>query len=363
METAIIYALGDVSSGVIRNVKDLKESVLKEFKRLRKGLSNEQIKEKGYDVYEKRGITFDSIFKKITELEHVTITNDRISLTSKGKEFLMNVYTNNYSEAYLAYRKALHDSTEKRDEPIFNEMHIASCFWHGYSVESLEETYYNNDLQEVVTNYHKWSLELLNKKVSDEDYILHINPTLYVDEEDFYDDVDVHLTVTGIDGMPENFCLNRPHPNQRYVVSGIKPERKWYLVGLYPLIGPKEKFKEKVTINLIWNIGNEREKKVIIHKLNLSFKFETGRFFSTEQSIRRSNEMLNLKIRTNVEKAELLDKNRNKKINIENNGKFIEIEEDITLTSFPMHLHSTEVDKIIWDDYRKKWAEWREANR
>lgn len=362
METAIIYALGDVSSGVIRNEKDLKESVLREFKRLRKGLSNEQIKDKGYDVYEKRGISFDLIFNNITELEYVTITKDRILLTPKGKEFLMNVYTNNYSEAYLTYRKALHDSTAKRDEPVFNEMHIASCFWHGYSVESLEETYYNNSLQEIVTNYHKWSLDLLNKNVSDEDYILHINPTLYVDKEDFYDDVDVHLMVTGIDGMPDNFCLNRPHPNQRYVVSGIKQERKWHLVGLYPLIGSKDKFREKVTINLVWNIGNEREMKVIIHKLNLSFRFETGRFFSTEQSIRRSNEMVNFKIRTNVEKAELLDKNRNKKITIEDNGRLIQIEEDITLTSFPMHLHSTEVDKKIWEDYRKKSAKLREAN-
>lgn len=352
METAIFYLLRELSyrrdfGNVLQ--KDIRERVLKDFKRDRKGLSVEVIKSKGYNVYEKSGIAIDSVFNKALELNYVVYPKDNlIQITQKGFDYLMSIYTDNHSESYVSYKKTFEDSLSKNDEPMFEELIIASNFWRKNPVEVVVKNYAENSLRDIVKAYHMWSLELQNEKVSDEDYILHVIPKLYLEPHEI--DEDVSLTVHGINA-PDNSYLSRPFPNQHYVVAGLKEGRKWMLAGLYPIIGKKEDFEEGKTIRYEWKIG---EDKTIVHTLNISFEFDTGRFFSTDQTLQRTNVVPSFQIVTNCKEAPLLDRNRTKEIEVKENGNVILIDESVTLTSFPMHLHSTHEDDKFYESYKEK---------
>lgn len=131
-ESTIIRVLESISYMENQGFKQIKKYILERFKRERKEVMGDvqKIKELGLNVYNKKGISYDAIINFLLDSDYVVIdrVNSRFSLSEKGKQYMLDMYTNNFSEEYLKYKNTIDRMTTSRNEPRLPEDLIARHF-------------------------------------------------------------------------------------------------------------------------------------------------------------------------------------------------------------------------------------------
>ncbi|MGG3662983.1 hypothetical protein [Bacillus gobiensis] len=333
---------------------NIKRKILLHYKEKRKGLTKEEIIEKGLDIYEKKGTTFDSLLSGLIQQEYVNIESvskkqeRKVCLTAKGLEYLISLYTNNHCGEFLSYEQSVNDLTENRNETNFNPLHIAGMYYSKRSLTEIEKLYFTEkSLQDEVQDYHEYLLSLHGLNPDKDDFLFHALPKLFLPQEDMLEDVE--FSAEGIE-FPNPIILDRPYPNKRYVVAGIIKGREKVTTGFYLNLGNKEGFPKEKEIRYHWKLGNGKE---IIHDIHIAFQIDRGSLFSTEQSLNRSNDIPCIRLATFVEDAPIIWENRTIEY-INKERKFLYMREKVTLTSFPARLHSCFGADASYDKWREK---------
>lgn len=354
-KNAIIRVLEYVNQfNLFISLERVKDYILHSAKSNRKGLTKDEIIEKGLNIYLKTGISIDSLLEIIINEEYVEVKQDaetEICLTLKGLKTLMELYTNNYCEEFLNFQKEVNAVTEKRNETNFDPVHIAAMYYHKDRFTDIEKLYFKEQtLQEETQAYHNYLLSIYGLQPSENEILFHMIPKIFLPIEDMSEDIE--LTIEGLD-LLEPMILSRPYPNQRYVVAGIKRGREKITTGFYPIIATKEDFPKEKDIRYHWKLGNGKE---FIHDIHIAFQIDRGNLFSTEQSLSRSNCLPYFRVCTFYEDVPLIGENRRIEYH-EKNENFIHMKETITLTSFPTHLHSC----FYADSSFEKWRDKRKV--
>lgn len=335
------------------------EAVLRDTKRGREGLSKEEIVEKGLNIYEKRAFGIFDLIKEAIDLGYATSsvhhkTGKMLQITNAGYDFLMSVYTNNYSPEYMEFSRELNRIFKEHGEPPLEEKHEAAMFWEGKTPEEASNWYFKpSGYHDEIEAYHRFLLNTMNKSVGENDFVFHFMPKLFLPREWMTEDIS--LKIEGIE-VPDDVFLATPYPNKRYIVAGVKNGNVKTTVGFYPIIAPREQFPKEIVITLHWTIEGRVN---ISHKINVQFEFadHPGNFFSSEQNLSRSNRIPVLNLTTYVEQSLDFWKNRNKTFSSPKQKEYV-IEEHVTLTNFPRALHSS----FYADRNFSKWRE-QQANR
>lgn len=345
-----------------------KNFIIKNFlnycKEKRKGLTQEEIKRNGFNVYKKRGISVYSLVEDAIKIgfvkeEYFCPRHEKdvhLILTPKGRNRLFNIYTNNNCDDYLVFKDKVKSLTENMKEPELESSLIAYFYWKGKSLDEISSSLGRSSSTERFSKaYHQYLLKtVLQKTYSENDYIFHLEPQLFLSREDMYEDVHLEVDVSGINQNYPNVVLNRPYPNKRYSVAGFIEEKQKYLTGFYPIIAPKENFPEQIQVVYHWFIGEYKE---VIHKINIQFHFDKGHLFSTRQRLIRSSNLPKFEITTvTKEDKDLFYRLKDVDIDVETkDDKIIEmINEDITLISFPMYLHQLNYGNQSIEKFREK---------
>lgn len=315
----------------------IRESVLDYCKQKRKGLTKEEILEKGLNIFEKRETSIDKLIAELTAeglIQRDNANKHDIRLSEKGLACLMDIYTEHYSPSYLQFEKEISDLAEKWEEPNFQKLHVASLFYNQRSIVEVESMYFiqKSSVKEKSEKTHLDALTLRGYTASSGQYVLHLLPRLFLSVEDMNEKVE--LSIEGID-VPNSFVLGKPYPNKRYVVGGIKEGKKKKFLDFYPIIASKEEFPKEKVIIFHWKLGNGKE---YIHQIHLTFHMDKGFLFSTNQSLNRSSDVPYINVTTITEPLERLSKNKDIKFEEEENRLYIK--ERVMLTSVPFHLHS-----------------------
>ncbi|MGG0878075.1 hypothetical protein [Bacillus inaquosorum] len=340
--------------------KRILKEVLDDCKEERKKLSKEEIKEKGLNIYEKQGIRVSELLNEAIKRGLVDAIYDdcgerKVSISQEGIEFLTRFYTNDFSDQYLQFEKEINQTMREHNDLELNQLHIASLFWDGFNAKDVFENYQKSEIQKEMEAYHHHLLQLNGVSDLGEKYIFHFMPKLFLPMEWFNTNAkDIVLQIKGIEA-PSEMILTKPYPNTRYVVAGMKFGREKISSGFYPIIDDKEDFPEKLDITLQWSIGDYMK---IIHELRINFAFadHAGSFFSSEQYLSRNSNLNEFDLITYVEKDAELWRDRNYLYHSKP-GEVV-IEENVTLSHFPIKLHFPSFDP---DPHFRKWIrKWRE---
>lgn len=354
---AIIQVLRYVYNDRFIPLKTVREYILDNAKENRKGLQQEEIIEKGLNIYPKKGISIDSLLEAIVSRGYVEVKQDKVTkirLTPKGLRTLTELYTNNFCEDFLSFRKEVNALTRKRNETDFDPIHVASMFYHNDSIEEVVRTYFKDQpLQEETQAYHEYMLDKYGLKPNQNDILFHLVPKLFLPITEVHEDIDLTINLSIKNDLPEKFIVDlpkydvffdSPYPNNRYAVAGVKIGKEKITTGFYLIIAPRNEFPKNVNIQFQWEIGRY---KSIIHDIDFSFEIDRGNLFSTEQSLLRSNALPSIRVTTDAEDIE-----KNHLALVEEKGKKILMKhENVVLTSFPMHLHSC----FLPDKHYKRW--------
>ncbi|WP_142384710.1 hypothetical protein [Bacillus sp. M6-12] len=332
----------------------MKKQILDNAKYKRKGLTKEEIIEKGLNIYPKSGIQIDSLLDSLIKDNYIeTVEKEEIEvrLSPKGINTLLDLYTDNLSDSFLAFQKEVNALTQRKNETDFDPVHVAGMYFYNRSIDKIEETYFTDkSVQDETQKYHEYMFEKYGLKPNTDDFLLHLTPKLFLPVEDMWEDVD--LIIEGIELPQFPMFLDRPYPNQRYIVAGTKIGKEKITTGFYPIIAPKDKFPANKDIRYHWKLGNGKE---MIHDIHIEFEIDRGNLFSTEQSLSRSNCLPSIRLATFVEDVPLIGKNRNIEY-INKEERVLHIKEKVTLTSFPTRLHSC----FFADKNFEKWREKRD---
>lgn len=352
---AVIQVLEYMNHFVSISLKRLRESVLHNAKSNRKGLTREKIIEKGLNIYPKTGIQIDTLIEELIGQNYIEVQYKNeleVSISPKGSDYLMGLYTDNFCDSFLTYKDKINELTQKRNQTDFDPVHVAGMFYYKKDLGEIENTYFTNkQLQEEAQTYHEYMLDKYDLKPNSNDFILHLIPKLFLPVEDMWEDVE--LTIKGIELPKQPIFTDRPYPNQRYIVGGIEIEKGKFTTGFYPIIAPKDEFPKEKSICYHWKLGNGKE---IIHDIHIEFEIDRGNLFSTDQSLSRSNDLSNVQIVTFVEDDPSFKRNRTiEYLNI--NKEILHIKENVVLTSFPNRLHSC----FYGDKYYERWREKRKG--
>lgn len=342
-ESTIIRVLESISYMEKQGFKQIKKHILERFKNERKEVMGDvqKIKELGLNVYNKKGISYDAIINFLLDNDYVVIDQEDscFSLSEKGKQYMLDLYTNDFSEEYLKYKNTIDKMTTSRNEPRLPEDLIARHFWNKLSFDSIYDFYFKEDSidRKALLRHEEFLGKMLLEKNNDF-YFLHLMPMIFLDWEDM--SKNISMEIIGVE-KPEGLKLGKPWPNKRYVVAGWTNIQNKYS-GFYTFAATKENFPDNKVIEIRWQIGEHKE---VIHRLNLSFKFDTGFLFSTKQSLRRDSNIEYHRICAYSSLGDinelLLNKNtvENCYYNEEEDKEVIYIEEKVTLTSIPIRLH------------------------
>jgi hypothetical protein len=329
----------------------VRKQILDNAKYKRKGLTKEEIIEKGLNIYPTSGIQIDSLLDGLIKDNYIeTVEKEEIEvrLSQKGLNTLLALYTDDFSESFLSFQEEVNALTQKKNETDFDPVHVAGMYFHNRSLEKIEETYFTDKtIQDETQKYHEYMLEEYGLKPNNSDFIFHVIPKLFLPIEDMWEDVE--LTIEGIELPEQPMFLDRPYPNQRYIVAGVRIGKEKITTGFYPVISSKDKFPKEKNIRFHWKLGSGKE---IIHDIHFQFEVDRGNLFSTEQSLSRSNDLPSIRVATFIEKVPLINKNRSLELILEGES-VTHIKEQVTLTSFPLRLHSC----FFADKHYEKWRD------
>jgi hypothetical protein len=333
----------------------IKEEVLRNCKRERQGLCTEEIVEKGLNIYEKQGIKVTSLINHAINQGFISIHSDNgnsrnCMITSEGIEFLMNAYTNNFSNDFRRFENKLEEKIKDLGELPLSPMYVASLYWNGKSFKYISEDYFQmSNYNKTILDYHNYLLQLSGVESLEGKKLFHFHPKLFLPLE--WMDEEISLEIEGIN-TPENMILLKPYPNKRYVVAGLKNGREKTSAGFYPIITDPQSFPKTVDINLTWSVGGKLK---VIHHLYIDFETKDykGDFYSSQQHVSRDSNLDSFNLTTFIEDDDEFWRGRNPAFFFSNMYGELVIEENVTLTNFPMHLHSS----FHGDRHFQKWLE------
>lgn len=347
------YLLCGISSYGPHDEKSVMDRVLNLFSEARKGLTNIEIKEKGLNVYIKRGIRYIILIEEAKKrnlifIEKVVMEDEEeiavLKRTKEGEDFLRGFYTDNYSTDFMEFNKQVNTLFKKHGELELDPKQIEYFYWRGdYSVSEIENTYINNPYNDVgddTSEFHQYLSGIQVGNLKDDEYIFHFAPKLFLPDEWFY--APVELEIEGIE-IPRTLVINRPYPNQRYVVAGFNMDNGIISHGFYWVKNKEDLLNNPVEITLNWFVG---KRKKIIHKINLAFQFgeHKGKLFSNAQSLTRNTKLKQFEIKTDISKVDVYE------------DEFLFYDQEI-LTHFPMKKHSyftADYNMDRWESRKRK---------
>ncbi|MEU2482933.1 hypothetical protein ACQKMW_28415 [Pseudomonas sivasensis] len=354
---AIIRVLAYLGHYDLISREEVHDKILDNAKSGRKGLTKEEITDKGLNIYPKSGIKIDVLIEELIEEEYIEVQHKdetKIRISSKGIKYLMELYTDNYCDSFLSFKDKIDDLTQSRNETDFNPIHVAGMFYQKRNLNQIEDLYFTEkSIQEVTEAYHNYMLDKYGLIPNNNDFLFHLSPKLFLPAEDMWEEVE--LIIKGIDLPEQPIFLDRPYPNKRYIVAGTKIGKEKFTTGFYPIIASEDEFPKEKSICYHWKLGNGKE---IIHDIDILFEVDRGNLFSTEQTLSRSNDLSTIRVYTSVEESDLINKNRT--INyMDINKNILHMKETVVLTSFPTKLHST----FFADKYYKRWKKQHYQNK
>ncbi|MEB9380248.1 DUF5514 family protein [Bacillus cereus] len=348
------YLLNEITEHGTNTEQAVMERVLGCFRKLRKGLTNMEIKEKGLNVYSKRGVSFVELVKEGTNRNlissEIVVRGEggkikELKRTKEGIDFLRKFYTDNYSVNFMEFNKQVNALFKKHGELVLDPKQIEYLYWRGdHPVSKIEKTYINNpydsEHENEVVEFHEYLSGIKNENLKDDEFIFHFAPKLFLPEEWFH--APVRLEIEGIT-IQNTVVLNRPYPNKRYVVAGFEKDNGIISHGFYWIKNKEELINNCVQIKLNWFVG---KRKKITHKIDLRFQFgeHNGKLFSNDQSLRRNTKLKQFEIKTDISKVDLYE------------DEFLFCDQ-ADLTHFPMEKHSyfaADYNMGRWESRKRK---------
>lgn len=330
----------------------IRKSVLEYAKKERKGLSKDEVIDRGLNLYEKRGKSIDSLINDgydhglLDLLYDETQNQYQLEITEDGKQHLMELFTNNHSEAFRQFENEVNAMTERKEEPSFSKMRVASMFYHGHTMEEIEKSYLSDKtIQQEVSLFHDYYMGRLEIQPEEDDYVLHLMPHLFLPMELVGEPVT--LKIEGLD-VKGDIVLGSPYPNKRYVVAGTKTKGEKLLTGFY-VKGKRKTFENGQVIRYVWTVADGI---TITHELTLMFSFDKGQLFSMTQHFNRDVHIPKFQLVSFFEKHHLENKKRTALHETKDGHIFLE--EKATLTSFPPHLHYAFGGNKTYEDWLVK---------
>lgn len=315
----------------------VRKCVLENTKNGRKGLTKDEVLERGLNIYEKRDRSIDSLIEEGVDNGLLDLCFDenrkeyQLKITGEGDNYLIEFFTNHHSEAFRQFEKEVNELTDRRGETAFSKRMIANLFHHGHTVEDTEKHYCSDKIiQQEVSLFHERYMEKLGIRAEADEFILHLMPQLFLPNELVGEPVS--LKIEGLD-VEDGIVLGSPYRNKRYVVAGTKVGGEKLLTGFY-VKGNREFFEKERVIRYVWTVGEEL---TFTHELTLSFAFDKGNFFSTAQRFNRDVNIQTVDLRTFVE--EVYTENSERQLTYTGEGGRATVTEKALLTSFPLHLH------------------------
>ncbi|MEB9507588.1 DUF5514 family protein [Bacillus anthracis] len=349
------YLLHEIIKLRWENVEEGKvmDHVLEVFRKKRKGLTSVEIKERGLNVYSKRGISFFELVKIAEErgliTREINVREDEREIvilkgTKKGKDFLRRFYTDNYSNEFIEFNNQVSVLFEKYGELELAPNQIEYLFWRGdYPVSEIERTYLNNQYDKEhenhVVEFHEYLSGIKVENLKDDEFVFHFSPKLFLPDDWFY--APVSLEIEGVE-IVKPLVLNRPYPNHRYIVAGFDKDNGIVSHGFYWIKSKEELLNNPVEITLNWLVGNKK----ITHKIDLEFQFgkHNGKLFSNAQSLTRNTKLKQFEIKTDISKVDIHE------------DKFMFYDQEV-LTNFPVEKHSYfDADRNMdrWESKKRK---------
>ncbi|WPS85521.1 hypothetical protein SMD22_00235 (plasmid) [Brevibacillus halotolerans] len=329
------------------------KEVLEDCKRERKDLTKKEIIDRGLNIYEKQGVRVSQLLEEAINRDLIKayiydVTRRRVVITQNGIDFLFNFYTDNQSSEFLAYEQNFNQIFREKEELELDRFQIAVLYWRGHSVEESANMYLKHSCyRQEIQAYHRHLLQHFGTECIEGKYIFHFMPKLFLPID--WMDEEISLSIEGVE-TPSHIILTKPYTNKRYIVAGVKIGKEKTSAGFYPIIADRDTFPKHFDFTLRWSVGGAIE---IIHKLHIDFEKSDhgGNLYSSEQHLSRSSKLDELHLTTFVEREFWRD--RQTKFYLSNIFDELVIEEDVTLTNFPMKLHSA----FNGDRNFQKWLE------
>ncbi|MEK4787993.1 MULTISPECIES: DUF5514 family protein [Bacillus] len=347
------YLLSEIMERGINTEEVVMERVLGCFRKLRKGLTNMEIKEKGLNVYSKRGISFGELVQEGINRNLISWTREdekeikELKRTKEGTDFLRAFYTDNYSADFMKFNKQVNELFKKYGELELDPKQIEYLYWRGdHPISEIEKTYinnpYNSEYENEIVEFHEYLSGIKSENLKDDEFIFHFAPKLFLPEAWFH--APVRLEIEGLE-IQNTLVLNRPYPNKRYVVAGVEKDNGIISHGFYWVKNKKELINNHIEVKLNWFVG---KRKKITHKIDLSFQFgeHKGKLFSNDQCLSRNTKLKQFEIKTDLSKVDVYE------------DEFLFCDK-ADLTHFPMEKHSYfAADKNMdrWETRKRKEA-------
>lgn len=336
------------------------QRILERAKRERKDKSNKEIYSQGLNIFkDKKNKRVSDLIDEAIQKKYLSIIgwqeDQRIfTMTEEGLLELVVYWTDGFSEKYKSFDIEVNKLFEKAKSPAPPKITIMKLYKNNYTLEKVYSNYIQKDdtRRYISREYHS---HILNEFAGITDvpssyYIFHLAPKLYVPCE--LQGKNVTLEIHGID-TPENLVISSPFPNKSYYAAGLKNGRKKSSFGFYPIIANKETFPEELGILLRWRIEDEL---LLDHQLNIKFDFmnHEGNLFSSDQRFSRSANMNEFYLVSSAINSDIFSKNR--KIDVVVKGIFnhFELRESISLSNFPVELHSLSWSGSHYGKWRKQ---------
>ncbi len=306
--------------------------------------------------------------QRITDLIEEALQKSYLSIVGwKGKERIFTMteegvleltiyWTDGFSEKYKKFAKEVNELFEDAKVAAPPTISIMKLYKSGCSIEKVLSDIIQKD-DDKGSRSRDYHLHLLKEfagitEISEESYIFHIAPKLYVPCE--LQGKKVTLDIHGIEA-PNNLVISCPFPNKSYYVAGIKNGRKKSAFGFYPIIASKEAFPKEIDIHLRWRI---EEELLLDHLIHIEFDFmnHKGNLFSSDQRFSRSVKMNEFSLVSSAINSDIFSKNRNMDVEVKDIFNHFEIRENIRLSNFSMALHS-----LSWAG--SHYAKWNDEQR
>lgn len=271
-----------------------------------------------------------------------------LELTPEGKLALASYWTQNFSPSFKCFSAEFESMMKENNQLLLPQLQMMQMYHNGKDISQLKEKYTTlTATQEMRLAFHQHMIcEISGQKTLDpDDIIFHFTPTLFAPID--LKGRKVTLEISGLAGIP-TLAVNSPYTNKRYAVAGLRIGKKNSAHGFYPIIAKKQTFPVHKDITLHWIIDNEIK---IDHLLAINFNFQNphGQLFSTIQRFTRPVAGI-----PNFDIVSTLEKNRNydshARVISHDILKHFEIQQNVTLTNFPLELHSYRTS-----DYFSKW--------
>lgn len=304
----------------------------------RKGVNQENRSVATIDTAEKvEELINTALLENMIAVVEISDDGRILELTPEGKLTLAIYWTHNFSAPYKSFSSDFEAMMEKNKQLLIPKLQMMRHFHIGRNIGELQDQYTTlSQTQQMRYDFHQHIIQDiagLHALVSD-DYLFHFTPTLFVPPE-FYGKK-VTLEIEGLSEVPD-LLVTSPYINKRYYVAGLRNGRMNTAHGFYPILAKRQVFPTHKKITLHWEIDNEIK---VDHVLEIDFSFSNphGQLFSTEQ--RFSRQIAGV---PNFSIVTALDKNKNyatqSRLIVHDIFNHFEIQENVTLTNFPMELH------------------------